>query len=136
VIRVFRSLRPKVERRHGTNAGQHPAGLVRVEMRRARMTTAERKADTRRKIQLGGLIFKSWSCRRRTCGPARNAHGGSQGAQRPERSGVAPTLERDRRPRLWITSITMNVYALCLPPLSQWRSACGRTGTSFYSRVS
>ena len=28
-------------------------------MRRARMTTAERKADTRRKIQLGGLILKA-----------------------------------------------------------------------------
>jgi hypothetical protein len=50
---------PKVERGHGTNAGQHPPGLVRVEMRRARMTTAERKADTRRKIQLGGLILKA-----------------------------------------------------------------------------
>jgi hypothetical protein len=33
--------------------------LVQVEMRRARMTTAERKADTRRKIQLGGLIVKA-----------------------------------------------------------------------------
>jgi hypothetical protein len=33
--------------------------LVRVEMRKARMTTAERRADTRRKIQLGGLIVKA-----------------------------------------------------------------------------
>jgi hypothetical protein len=35
------------------------AALVRFEMRRARMTTEERKADTRRKIQLGGLIAKA-----------------------------------------------------------------------------
>jgi hypothetical protein len=33
--------------------------LVRVEMRRARMTSAERRADTRHKIQLGGLIIKA-----------------------------------------------------------------------------
>jgi hypothetical protein len=28
-------------------------------MRRARITTSERKAETRRKIQLGGLIIKA-----------------------------------------------------------------------------
>jgi hypothetical protein len=33
--------------------------LVGVEVRRARMNIVERKADTRRKIQLGGLIVKA-----------------------------------------------------------------------------
>jgi len=33
--------------------------LVGVEVRRTRMSTFERKADTRRKIQLGGLIIKA-----------------------------------------------------------------------------
>jgi hypothetical protein len=42
---------------------QHPdgAGPSRVEMIRTRMTTAERKADTHRKIQPGGLIIKAGS---------------------------------------------------------------------------
>ena len=33
--------------------------LIRTEMRRACMTPSERKTDTRRKIQFGGLIIKA-----------------------------------------------------------------------------
>ena len=33
--------------------------MVRIEMRRARLMADQRKADTRRKIQLGGLVVKA-----------------------------------------------------------------------------
>jgi len=45
------------ERPGGATAAPH--GVCWVEVRNARMTTAERKADTRHKIQLGGLIVKA-----------------------------------------------------------------------------
>jgi hypothetical protein len=106
--------------------GSTRAGLVRVEMRRARIT-AERKADARRKIQLGGLISKAGLAFEEPAVLLGMLTAGARVLKGPSASRFAPALERDRRPRIWIGSIPVNVLPFDLPPRSQSRSsACGK----------
>jgi len=63
--KAISSLRWRYGWRRSTRRNDRAARLLRrtefvwVEVRKARMMTAERKADTRHKIQLGGLIVKA-----------------------------------------------------------------------------